>query len=325
MAYALRVIDPSPKTVQDASIGAQSRVPNFFVVGAPRCASTFMYTYLRQHPDVFMAANKDPRFFCSDLDSGSDADAGFFMRDEQEYLSLFADAHGARRMGEACVFNLFSTVAAARIKAASPEAKIIIMLRDPVEQMYSYHAVRRRNATEDLDFEAALAAEADRREGRRLPRLARNVKMYQYRAVASYTDQVARYFDAFGRHNVHVVIFDDFVRDPAASYRATLEFLDVDPDFRPDFEIVNAHAANISPRLATLLRDPATVRRLKRLVPGRLHYPIGWLRARLRGLNQQPTLRAPVDLELRDRLRTELGPEVMRLGALLGRDLSAIW
>ncbi len=164
--------------------------------------------------------------------------------------------------------NLYSTVAAARIKTNSPDAKIIIMLRDPVEQMYSYHSVRRRNATEDLDFEAALAAEADRREGRRLPRLARNVKMYQYRAVASYTDQVARYFDAFGRENVHVVIFDDFVRDPAASYRATLEFLGVDPEFKPDFEVVNAHAMNISPALAMLVRDPIVARRLKRLLPG---------------------------------------------------------
>ncbi len=305
--------------------GRSVRYPNFFIVGAPRCASTFMYTYLRQHPDVFMPEHKEPKFFCSDLDSGSDADAGFFMRDEQEYLNLFADAGGARRVGEACAANLFSTVAAARIKAASPEAKIIIMLRDPVEQMYSYHAVRRRHATEDLDFEAALAAEADRREGRRLPRLARNVKMYQYRAVASFTDQVARYFEAFGRHNVHVVIFDDFVRDPAASYRATLEFLDIDPDFRPDFEIVNAHAANISPRLATLLRDPATVRRLKRLVPGAFHRPINATAGRLQRWNRRPAPRIPMAAATRTRLRAEFAPEVRRLSELLGRDLAELW
>jgi len=284
-----------------------------------------MYTYLRQHPDVFMPDEKEPKFFCSDLDSGSEADGAFFMRDEEQYLALFADTGAARRVGEACVANLFSTVAAARIKAKSPDAKIIIMLRDPVEQMYSFHSVRRGNATEDLDFEAALAAEADRRQGRRLPRLARNIKMYQYRAVASYTDQVARYFDTFGRDNVHVIIFDDFVRDPAASYRATLEFLGVDPDFQPELAVVNAHATNISPRLSTLLRDPAVVGRLKRLVPRALHPPIGRLRARLRGWNKKSARRAPVDLDLRNRLRAELRPDVIRLGELLGRDLSAIW
>ena len=312
-------------TLQTPATSRRNSFPNFFIVGAPRCASTFMYTYLRQHPDVFMPEHKDPRFFCSDLDSGTDADAGFFVRDEDEYLALFADTGGASRVGEACVANLYSTVAAARIKAASPDARIIILLRDPVEQMVSFHAVRRRNATEDLDFEEALAAEADRREGRCLPRLARNVKMYQYRAVASYTDQVARYFDAFGRDNVHVIIFEDFVRQPAASYRATLEFLGVDPDFQPDFDVVNANSANISPRLATLLRDPVVTRRLKRLLPAGLHGRAGRLRDRLRGWNREQAARAPVDPELRKRLFEELSPDVARLGTLLGRDLTVMW
>lgn len=302
-----------------------SRFPNFFIVGAPRCASTFMYTYLRQHPDVFMPEYKEPKFFCSDLDSGSEADANFFMRDEKEYLALFADTRGAKRVGEACVFNLFSKVAAGRIKAKTHDAKIIIMLRDPVEQMYSFHSVRRRNATEDLDFEAALAAEADRRQGRRLPRLARNLKMYQYRAVASYADQVARYLDAFGRDSVHVIIFEDFLRDPAASYRATLEFLGVDPKFEPDLAVVNAHAANVSPRLATFVSDPSVVETLKRFVPRRLHQPLGRLRAVLRGWNRRSARRSPIDLNLRNRLRGELAPDVAQLSELLGRDLSVIW
>jgi hypothetical protein len=284
-----------------------------------------MYTHLRQHPEVFLPHTKEPKYFCSDLDSGSDADSDFFIRDEEQYLALFADTGGAKRVGEACVFNLFSSVAASRIKAKSPDAKIIVMLRDPVEQMYSFHSLRRRNATEDLDFEAALEAEADRREGRRLPKLARNVKMYQYRAVASYADQVARYFDAFGRENVHVIIFDDFVRDPATCYRRALEFLGLDPDFRPSFEIVNAHAMNTSPSLARLLRDPAVIQPMKRLFPRALHAPLGRLRDRLRKWNQKSGTRAPVDPELRNRLRGELAPDVARLSVLLGRDLTAIW
>ena len=312
-------------TLQTPATSRRNSFPNFFIVGAPRCASTFMYTYLRQHPDVFMPEHKEPKFFCSDLDSGTDADAGFFVRDEDEYLALFADTGGASRVGEACVANLYSTVAAARIKAASPDARIIILLRDPVEQMVSFHAVRRRNATEDLDFEEALAAEADRREGRCLPRLARNVKMYQYRAVASYTDQVARYFDAFGRDNVHVIIFEDFVRQPAASYRATLEFLGVDPDFQPDFDVVNANSANISPRLATLLRDPVVTRRLKRLLPAALHGKVDGLMTRMVRWNRRPAGRTPMDPGTRTRLREEFRPEIRRLSELLGRDLTEVW
>ena len=184
-----------------------------------------MYTYLQQHPDVFMPANKEPRFHCSDLDSGSDLDGKFFIRDQGEYLALFDAAGLAARVGEGCIFNLFSTTAADSIKEMSPDAKIIILLREPVEQMYSFHAVRRRNATEDLDFGAALDAEADRREGRRLPKLARNLKMYQYRAVASYTDQVARYFERFGRDKVLVLIYEELRSDPRAAYLQTLDFL----------------------------------------------------------------------------------------------------
>jgi hypothetical protein len=299
--------------------------PNFFIVGAPRCASTFMYAYLRQHPDVFMPDNKDPRFFCSDLDSGSDADAEFFMRDEAEYLALFADTGGAKRVGEACQANLYSTVAAGRIKAKSPDARIIIMLREPVEQMYSFHSVRRRNATEDLDFEQALAAEEDRRAGRRLPRLARNIKMYQYRAVASYTDQVARYFDTFGRDNVHVIIYEDLIRDPAEGYRHTLEFLGLDTDFRPEFEVINANTANLSPGLATLLGDPQLAPRLKRLLPAAMHRRAQAVLTRLAGANRRPAPRPPLSSSLRQRLRTELAPEVQRLSELLGRDLTTVW
>ena len=299
--------------------------PDFFIVGAPRCASTFLYAYLRQHPEVFMPDHKDPRFFCSDLDSGSEADAAFFMRDEQEYLALFSDTGGAKRVGEACQANLYSTVAAGRIKAVSPDAKIIIMLREPVEQMYSFHAVRRRHATEDLDFEEALAAEADRRAGRRLPRLARNIKMYQYRAVASYADQVVRYFDAFGRANVHVIIYEELVRDPAAAYRRTLEFLEVNPDFLPELEVVNAHTANLSPRLATLLGDQSLVRRMKRLLPHELHGRLDSMLARLAGWNRRPAVRRALDPLVRERLRAEFAPEVRRLSQLLGRDLTIVW
>ena len=314
-----------PRSVRDGPVRTSPSFPNFFIVGAPRCASTFLYAYLREHPDVFMPGYKEPKFFCSDLDSGSEADAAFFMRDEQEYLALFSDTGGAGRVGEACVFNLYSAVAASRIKAVSPDAKIIIMLREPVEQMYSFHAVRRRNATEDLDFEEALAAEADRRAGRRLPRLARNIKMYQYRAVASYADQVARYFETFGRANVHVIIYEELVRDPAAAYRGTLEFLDVNPDFLPELEVVNAHTANLSPRLATLLGDQTLARRVKRLLPQALHGRLGRVRQGMSHWNRRSVQRMPIPPRLRQRLRAESTPEVVRLAELLGRELDATW
>ncbi len=283
-----------------------------------------MYTYLQQHPDVFMPNNKEPRFHCSDLDSGSEADGKFFIRDEAEYLALFDEAGGATRIGEGCIFNLYSTVAAQSIKTMSPDGKIIILLREPVEQMYSFHAVRRRNATENLDFAAALDAEADRRDGRRLPKLARNLKMYQYRAVASYTDQVARYFDGFGRDNVLVLIYEELRSDTRGAYVRTLDFLGL-PRVDVDLSPANVHRENAVPAIARLLRDPRVEGRARSLLPRRMHRAAGDARRWLTAVNMRPVARDPLDASLRASLQQEFAPEVARLGQLLGRDLAALW
>src|SRR5882672_1680365 len=110
------------------------RKPDCFIVGAPRCGTTAMYTYLGQHPEIFMSARKEPHFFGTDLSSPA------LVRDEQQYLSLFAKAQNEKRAGEASVFYLYSQRAAREIHAFCPSARIIIMLRNPVEMMYSLHS-----------------------------------------------------------------------------------------------------------------------------------------------------------------------------------------
>lgn len=302
-----------------------TRLPNLFLVGAPRCASSYLYEAIRLHPDIFMSPVKEPKFLCSDLDSGSEADGRFFIRDEGSYRALFAGAQTEAWVGEACVFNLFSTVAAGRIRALSEDPRAIIMLRDPVEQMYSFHAARRRNGTEDLEFEDALAAEPDRLAGRRLPRFARNVKMYQYRAVASYAAQVARYLDELGRERVHVVIFEDLIRDPPAANRSVLEFLGVDSSFAPDVGVVNAHWRTRTPAMASVLRNPVMVDRIKRLVPRPVRGTLRNVRRTMNAWNRVDTARDPLRDDVRARLHAELAPDIERLSALLGRDLSASW
>ena len=79
------------------------RKPDVFIVGAPKCGTTSMYHYLRQHPDVFMPPKKEPHSFASDLD------APYFVRAEQEYLALFEEGAWAKRVGEASTWYLYST------------------------------------------------------------------------------------------------------------------------------------------------------------------------------------------------------------------------
>ncbi|MBA2556652.1 MAG: hypothetical protein H0V12_04785, partial [Chloroflexi bacterium] len=151
--------------------GGQPR-PDFFIPGAPKSGTSSMYEYLRQHPEIYLPSLKEPRHFCPDQDSGSDRDGLFFVRDRDEYLALYAGVRGEKRIGDASVQYLYSRVAAERIREFNPDARFIVMLRNPVHMAYSLHGQRLAGGGEDIeDFGEALEAEADRREGRRLPKV----------------------------------------------------------------------------------------------------------------------------------------------------------
>jgi Sulfotransferase domain len=155
------------------------------------------------------------------------------------------------------VWYLYSQQAATEIRAFNPATRIIIMLRNPIDMMYSLHSQRVYNDNENIaDFAEALAAEADRRQGKRLYHKASDAMGSLYRAAATYTPQVQRYFTTFGRERVLVIIFDDFVRTTSEVYRQTCEFLEVDSQFRPEFRIVNANKGIYSPALRSFLRYP---------------------------------------------------------------------
>src|SRR6266545_5937438 len=159
------------------------RRPDFFIVGAPKCGTTALNDYLKDHPEIFISARKELHFFGSDL-----VFRGPRRITEQEYLSFFAPARHEKRLGEASVWYLYSQQAAAEIKAFSPAARIIIMLRNPVDMMYSLHSQRLYNGRETIsDFAKALATEEmhGRKEWDRKGAL--NAVGFSYREAATYT------------------------------------------------------------------------------------------------------------------------------------------
>jgi len=296
----------------------ERRRPDFFIVGAPKSGTTALYEYLRQHPDVFMSDPKEPNYFGADLERRRTPRIGL-----DEYLSYFAAAGDAKRIGEASVRYLHSRTAASEIAEFAPHARAIIMLRDPVEMMYAMHGELVYIGAEDItDFAAALRAEEDRRQGRRIPPGANKPAALQYRDSARFAEQVDRYFAALGRDRVLVLIYDDFRDDTPGTYRRVLEFLGVDPSFVPNMAVVNPSKQPRSRLLTRLISSPpGWVRRIAAAVlPPRQRKR---LFRRALALNSRTAPRQPLDPQLRARLRAEFAPEVRRLGELIGRDLSA--
>lgn len=273
-----------------------------------------MYEYLRRHPQIFMPEHKEPHYFGADLTSLHEP------LSETDYLGLFAGARPGQRVGEASTWYLYSTRAAEEIASFAPRAQFVAMLRNPVEVMYSLHRETHFYGVEPIeDFAEALAAEPERRAGRR-PGPTRWREVLHYRDAVAFTDQLTRYLERFGAERVKIVLYDDLLADTPTVYADLLRFLGVDDTFRPAFARVNASKRPRYRLLQSLVVSPPGP--IARAIPYLRRFPLAHrVRARILASNARQEARPPMDPDLRRRLREELQPEVERLGALIGRDL----
>lgn len=301
-------------------------LPNFFVVGAPKCGTTSMDNYLNQHPDIFMSQEKELHYFGSDIKRYPE-----FYCSTEKYEVAFSNWDKEKRVGETSVLYLYSRLAAREIKAFNPDSRIIIMLRNPVDMLVSYHVHLYYSSIQDIaDFRKALEEGEKRRfpvpvdeDQITLESIANMLDLRVYRDVVKYSEQVKRYFNVFGRENVHIIIFDDFKKDIAAVYRDTMKFLGVDEGFQPDFRVLNASRA-IGP-LGAVWRPPRTLRTIARklLTPKQREWLVELVFHKLANKIKQGQPVEILDADQKRSLRVELAPEVDKLSNLLGRDLSS--
>jgi len=296
------------------SVRAASPRPDFFLVGTFKGGSTALYEALRRHPQIFMPFHKEPLYF------GDDLTRRYGRFKLADYLALFKGARAGQRVGEASTWYLYSTSAAREIHEFNPNAQILVVLRNPVDVMYAQHNQLIFNVIEDIpSFADALAAEVDRRAGRRLPPGPINVENLFYRHSVHFADQLERYFDTFGRDQVHVMLFDDLRADGQAVVRGCLEFLGVDPSLAAPPPPANESRRVRSPLVQRLIFAP---RLLLPLAPMLRKVPIvRAARTRLLEMNSETRPRLPMDPLLRRQLLDEYTPEIERLGRLIGRDL----
>lgn len=280
--------------------------PNFFIVGMPRSGTTSLYTYLKQHPDIYLSLYKEPHFFGNDLTRNI-----YCIQDEEVYYSLFAHAGQKKRLGEGSVWYLTSRTAASEIKEFNPTAKIIIMLRNPVDMIYSLHSLYVRTGNEDVtDFQEALDIQQDRMKGLSIPEACYFPEGLLYTEVAKYYEKIKRFVDVFGLENIHVITFDIFTTNTTQCYKDVLKFLDVEPDFKAEFDLKKAAEA-IRPQVLHQVRTshPEVKKKLSNKTGLRAHV--------------SPP-RAPLTTRLRSYLRELFREDIEKTGQLIGRDLTGL-
>ncbi len=286
------------------------RKPDFFIIGAPKCGTTALATYLAEHPNIELSHPKEPHYFCKDLKAG-----GLPVVSDEEYVRKFfprIEESSATTAGEASVWYLYSDIAVPNILRFQPKAKFIVMLRSPVEMAYSLHSMLSFQGQEDeKNFLRAWQLQNERRIGRRIPDgLWLDTKMLLYKDVCSLGIQLRRVYQRVSADRVHVVLQEELAQAPQRLYRGALEFLGVSDDGREDFSRFNAGRKVNSKVLVYTLRTPVvigTVILLKRLLGLRT---LGFGRPDL-----------PMSAEVHGLLTREFRQEIDLLEQLLHRDL----
>ncbi len=268
--------------------------PNLFLVGAPRCGTTSLFTYLAAHPGVFGPSEKEPHYYDRDV-------LGPGGMSEDAYAALFAGSETERWRLDASALYLYSPGAPAAIARDAPGAHVVVSLRDPVELVASWHKLLVASGAETiLDLVAAIDAEPDRREGRRVPP---NVApaLLLYTEIGGFAAHVARWREAFGDERVHVVRLETLDETCAGLVRA----LGLEPVGQ---ELPHLNPARRTMGAAALLNRSSPLRSVARML-----LPQGARRAVWHRVNRALTPtgeRDPVDPALRGRLESQFAAEL---------------
>ena len=302
--------------------------PNLFIVGQPKSGTTALHQFLAQHPEVYMSSIKEPHFFCSDFHLESDRAYGkqrfYDFRNESAYLQLFNRAKNVKVVGESSTNYLYSQVAAEKIHNFNPDAKIIIILREPAKFLYSLHSHYVKFTEEnEPDFLTALALESDRQQEKiASPRVTSPSYLY-YSQRVKYYQQVRRYCDRFDPKQIKMVIFEDFKSANDLVFREILEFLEVDPNFTPEYGAVNVNKEVKFKAINNLVNSPLAKSISKNLLSQEFNEFVRDNIVEKFLWHQAP--KATMPDEIKTGLMEQYYPEVVKISELLNLDLISKW
>lgn len=292
---------------------------NFFIIGAPKCGTTALVEYLKEHKDIFISYPKEPHYFATDLENYR------FVKTEEEYVSLFNDVNTESAIGEGSVFYLYSKEAIKNIKEYNPDAKLIIMLRNPIEMVPSLHAQLIYSADEDiLDFDEAWSATELRKKGKSILEYTRDVKILYYTEIAKYAEQLLNVKKYFPDEQIKVILFDDFKHDTKKTYEDVLDFLNVSQNGKIDFPRINE---NTKPKSAFLnryiKRNALPIVQIYLKIKNIMGIKGGLgLLGKVHDLNTMKVKRKDLSEEMKLEIINNYRSDILKLSSLLNKDLS---
>jgi len=286
-------------------------LPNFVIIGAAKAGTTALYWYLAEHPAVFMSPVKETNYFAYGLDGagrllyGNPEVHRFPVKSLAEYEALFAGADRAAAIGEASPLYLECPQAAGRIRELIPGARIICSLRHTVDRAYSDYQMFLRRRGLRLDPARDLT-----------PTSAWARPDSHWMQIGRYHEQLARYFDAFPRAQIHVSLFDDLKRNALQTTQDVYRFVGVDAAHAPNFAAPHAVGGMPASRLLErFFMNPVIRSAVEPWVPTRA---ANWVRQlRRRNLRRAPSLPA----QLRRDLTRHFRDDIARTSELIGRNL----
>jgi hypothetical protein len=293
--------------------------PTFLILGAMKAGTTALYTQLGTHPEVFMSPVKEPNYFAfagqdlnfqAPIDRRPDGINHTSITDWDDYRALYDAADPDQARGEASHTSLYWPDAADNVKRRVPDARLIAILRNPVERAYSEYLHFRRDGDEPLDsFAAALDAEEER--------IRNDWAMGRYVDRGRYDEQLERYLGRFDREQIRIVLHEDLLQSPETVLRSLCSHIGVDPSVELQRDRrVNKSGVPEREWMHTVLTGLQPVRdALGPLIPDDI---VEWANALKNRNLEKPAMRPATRRRLVDTYR----PHVRALEDLLDRDLS---
>ncbi len=288
------------------------KYPNFFILGAPKCGTTSMVDWLSEHPEIYFSPSKEPHYYNTDHSHN-------VITTKKQYLKLFDDAtQNHKVLGEASVWYLYSQDAVKNIiNDKVGDVKYLVMLRNPVAMSYSLHEQQVFNLNENiLDFEEAWFLQDRRKENKDIAITTRDSKLLLYGDACKLGEQVDRLLKRVKKEDVKFILLDDVKEDPKKVYDDILNFLEINPFNKLNFEVLNSAKVRKNKNTALLVKILGKIKHKLRITKG-----FGILN-KSNELNVSFTKRAALSPKMEQTLKEYFKSDILLLQELIQRDLS---